>query len=148
MSKLLLLLAGMVVLGGCIHERFYPQATPETQQPPSVEVTATPTEVVVSPTGALPTGEVIEFAVDASEYKFTPKVLNAKVGDRIRLTLTNAGRMPHDWRLDEFSAATQILQPGQTETIEFVASAAGSFEFYCSVNTHRSMGMVGVLNIR
>ena len=49
----------------------------------------------------------------------------------------------HDWVLDEFNAKTKVIQGGQTDTVEFTASKAGTFEYYCSVGQHRQMGMVG-----
>jgi uncharacterized cupredoxin-like copper-binding protein len=47
--------------------------------------------------------------------------------------------------VDEFDARTVIVQPGQTAEVEFVADKTGTFEYYCSVGTHRQMGMVGKL---
>ena len=32
-------------------------------------------------------------------------------------------------------------------TAEFTADKVGSFEYYCSVGSHRSMGMKGVLKV-
>ena len=53
----------------------------------------------------------------------------------------------HDWRLDEFNAATKVLKTGEEETIEFIANKTGQFEYYCSVGTHRQMGMKGTLTV-
>ena len=66
----------------------------------------------------------------------------------MRITLTNGGTMPHDWRVDEFAAATAIVQPGQEDAVEFVADQAGTFEYYCSVGQHRQQGMVGKLIVK
>ena len=55
--------------------------------------------------------------------------------------------MKHDWKVDEFAVATKILSVGEEETIEFVASKAGTFEYYCSVGSHRANGMKGSLTI-
>ncbi|MEY4731380.1 MAG: hypothetical protein RL681_326, partial [Candidatus Parcubacteria bacterium] len=46
-----------------------------------------------------------------------------------------------------FNAATKVLTDGQSETIEFVANKAGTFEYYCSVGSHRQMGMKGTLTV-
>ncbi len=90
-------------------------------------------------------GEVKEFVVTGSNFAFDPSEIRVNQGDTVKITLTNGSTMPHDWRLDEFNAATDIIQPGQEDTIEFVASEAGEFEYYCSVGQHRQMGMVGKL---
>jgi plastocyanin len=90
---------------------------------------------------------VMEFVVEGSEFKFDPQTMTVPVGTKVRIVFKNMGDMTHDWRLDEFSAATAIIGPGQEETIEFVADVAGEYEYYCSVNTHRQMGMVGILTV-
>lgn len=83
--------------------------------------------------------------VSGSNFKFNPAELRVKQGETVRLTFSNPDSMPHDWRVDEFNASTKVITKGQTDTIEFVASKKGTFEFYCSVGQHRQQGMVGKL---
>lgn len=85
------------------------------------------------------------FAVTGtSDFKFSVGEMRVKKGDRVTIVFTNAGGM-HDWKVDEFNAATKVLKAGEVETISFVASKTGSFEYYCSVGNHRAMGMKGTL---
>jgi plastocyanin len=84
------------------------------------------------------------FNVGASNFKFDLAEVKVKQGDKIKIVLTGQG-WPHDWVVDEFDARTVIVQPGQTAEVEFVADKTGTFEYYCSVGTHRQMGMVGKL---
>jgi len=49
--------------------------------------------------------------------------------------------------IDEFGVATKQAQSPDTEVLEFTADKAGSFEYYCSVGTHRAMGMKGTLKV-
>ena len=91
------------------------------------------------------TGEgpgIKEIAVTNQGFDYIPKEIRVRKGDIVRLTYTNGGGF-HDWVLDEFNAATKKLQAGKSETIEFIADRAGSFEFYCSVGDHRARGMWG-----
>ena len=90
---------------------------------------------------------VKEFTVTASNFAFAPKTLSVNKGDTVRITFKNSGGN-HDWVIDEFNARTKVLSAGQSETIEFVANESGSFEYYCSVGTHRQMGMVGTLLVQ
>lgn len=84
------------------------------------------------------------FEVHASNFKFSPTEIKVKKGDTVTIKFMNdAGK--HDWVVDEFKAATKILDAGQNDTITFVADKTGTFEYYCSVGTHRQMGMVGKL---
>lgn len=87
---------------------------------------------------------VKEFTVDASNFAFAPKTLSVNIGDTVRITLKNTQGF-HDLKIDEFNAATKTLNSGEEETIEFVADKTGTFEYYCSIGTHRQMGMVGTL---
>ncbi len=97
-------------------------------------------------TGAvMQVGEVKEFAVDSFEMGFSLKTLTVKKGDTVKITLTNSGKYTHDWVVDEFSARTKVIKNGETDSITFVADKTGSFEYYCSVMTHRQQGMVGKL---
>lgn len=89
-------------------------------------------------------GEVKEFDVTGSPFKFDPASITVKKGDTVRINFTNAEGM-HDWVIDEFNARTKVIKGGESETIEFVADKAGSFEYYCSVGNHRAQGMVGTL---
>ncbi len=92
------------------------------------------------------TGTVKEFTVTGSSFSFSPSTMTVKKGDRVKVTFVNSGGM-HDWKLDEFNAATPVIQGGGSATVEFVADKAGSFEYYCSVGTHRQMGMKGTLTV-
>lgn len=95
-------------------------------------------------TAATTADTVKEFTVTGSNFKFSPTEMKVKQGDTVRVIFKNSGGA-HDWKLDEFNAATKMLQSGQEETIEFVANKTGTFEYYCSVGTHRQMGMKGNL---
>jgi plastocyanin len=85
---------------------------------------------------------VKEITVTNERLVFFPSEIRVNVGDTVRLTFENGGGR-HDWVLDEFDAATEVIRAGQSQTIEFVASEAGEFEFYCSVPGHRQAGMFG-----
>lgn len=93
------------------------------------------------------TGEVREFTVEGGMFYFSPAEIEVNVGDTVRITFKNTEGM-HDWVLDAFNVRTAVLSAGQEETIEFVASRAGTFEYYCSVGNHRAQGMVGNLIVK
>lgn len=118
----------------------------------TTEVRPTPT-VAVAPTGAVIEGsedvdgdvEAKEFTVEGSNFKFSPAEIRVKKGDTVRILFKNVGGMMHDWVVDEFDARTNQIDVGEEEEIEFVADKAGTFEYYCSVGSHRANGMVGKL---
>jgi heme/copper-type cytochrome/quinol oxidase subunit 2 len=84
------------------------------------------------------TGENFRFFMNGVESP----TINVKEGDRVRIEFTSIGGF-HDFVIDEFNAATDQIGAGQTSSVEFVANKKGTFEYYCSVGSHRAMGMKG-----
>ncbi|MEK7103384.1 MAG: cupredoxin domain-containing protein [Patescibacteria group bacterium] len=135
-----------------------PETTTEpTEQPSTTEPMPTTTEQGPIPTVNInggaevtttppPASSVKTFNITGGNFSFSPNVMKVKKGDTVRVNFTNEEGM-HDWKLDEFNAKTPIISAGKTATVEFIASKSGSFEFYCSVNAHRKMGMKGTLTV-
>ena len=90
---------------------------------------------------------VKSFTVVGSNYAFVPNTLEVNKGDTVKITFTNSGGM-HDFKIDEFKVATERLESGDSTTIQFVADKSGTFQYYCSVGTHRAMGMWGTLTVK
>lgn len=94
------------------------------------------------------TGSVKEFTVEGSNFKFLPATMTVNKGDTVKITFKNTGGF-HDFVIDEFKGAkTKQIGANASETIEFVADKAGTFEYYCSVGNHRGMGMKGTLTVK
>ncbi len=89
---------------------------------------------------------VVEFAVSGENFMFAPADLTVKKGQTVKITFTSASGF-HDLVIDEFNVRTKQMQDGGVETVEFVADKTGTFEYYCSVGSHRQMGMVGTLTV-
>ena len=87
---------------------------------------------------------VKEFTVFASNFKFSVGEIKVKKGDKVRIIFKNENGT-HDWVLDEFNVKTKRVPAGESDTVEFVADKTGTFEYYCSVGSHRQMGMKGNL---
>ena len=111
-------------------------ALPQSAESPteSIEESAEPTEE----------NQIKEFTVTGTNYQFSLNEIRVNQGDTVRITFVNGGGL-HDWKIDQFNAATSRLQEGRQETIEFVADQVGQFEYYCSVGNHRALGMKGTL---
>ena len=94
--------------------------------------------------------ETFVFPVTAKNYSFGPAEIKVKKGSKARIELRVEEGF-HDWVLDEFGAHTAQAgstgspqaAAGNTVTAEFVANRAGLFEYYCSVGSHRKLGMIG-----
>lgn len=125
-----------------------PTSTPmptETQAPsPTPSPTPTPTPRAGQSPSPSPAGSVKEFTVTGENFRFSLGEMKVRKGDTVRVTFKSTAGF-HDWTIDEFHAATKQLTAGGQETVSFVADRAGRFEYYCSVGTHRQMGMKGTL---
>lgn len=90
---------------------------------------------------------VKEFTVEGSNFMFSPSTISVNKGDTVKIIFKNTQGF-HDFVVDEFGAATKQIKDPSTETITFVANKTGTFEYYCSVGQHRSMGMKGTLTVK
>jgi plastocyanin len=92
-------------------------------------------------------GAVKEFTVTGSSFAFSPKTITVNKGDTVKINFVNSVGF-HDWVLDAFNVRTPQINAGQSASVTFVADKTGTFEYYCSVGTHRQMGMVGTLTVK
>ncbi len=85
-----------------------------------------------------------EITIEGSPFKFVPAEIKIKKGDKVKVIFKNTAGT-HDFVLSDFNVKTKVLSAGGSETVEFSADKAGTFEYYCSVGNHRAMGMKGNL---
>lgn len=146
------ILIALVVLGGGYwymnSQKTVGEAMPESES--MMEKTDTMTEFA-SPSGASAENGMMEKAreivIEGSEFKFSENTMTLKVGEPVKLVFKNTGNMTHDWVVDELGVRTKVISSGQEDTIEFTPNKAGTFEYYCSVGSHRKMGMKGTLTV-
>lgn len=74
---------------------------------------------------------VHEIRMMAKKYKFDPKKIRVKQGERVRLLITALDRL-HGFRIKKLGIETD-LEKGKETVVEFVAEQAGEFKFKCSV---------------
>ena len=134
-----IIIALIVIIGG------YFLFTSKKMQPINVETQKTQ-QVMETPTTTA-SMNVKSFTVEGGNFTFTPTMITVAKGDTVRITFKNMEGF-HDLVIDEFNAKTKQISAGQEETIEFVADKVGTFEYYCSVGSHRAMGMVGTLEVK
>jgi len=88
-----------------------------------------------------------EFVVTGKNFAFTPSTITVNKGDNVKIVFQNTAGM-HDFKIDEYGVASSKTSDPSEEVIEFTADKAGSFEYYCSVGSHRAMGMKGTLVVK
>lgn len=111
--------------------------------------------------------EVKTLSMSAQEFRFVPNTVTVRVGQPIRLVLTNKGTMSHEFVSPIFKASkdVQILSQGirvesdevgevefargKAVTVELTPTKAGRFEFWCAEKAggklHRDLGMKGTI---
>ncbi|MES2134929.1 MAG: cupredoxin domain-containing protein [Patescibacteria group bacterium] len=151
-STIILIVVIVLAFGGWYYFSQNPPASIEDVAEPVV-TEETPTlppggmetgEIKAEVMSEAPTARVKEFTITGSNFSFAPVAISARAGDRVKITFVNSGGM-HDFKIDEFNVATSKIGGGESAVVEFVADKVGSFEYYCSVGSHRSMGMWGTL---
>lgn len=106
---------------------------PKEETPVAKELPAAPSAIVFNLTG--------------KNFDFSQKNITVKKGDTVTVNFTSESGT-HDWRVDEFGAGTSIVTTGNSTSVTFVADKTGTFEYYCSVGSHRALGMVGTLTVQ
>ncbi|MDP5274870.1 cytochrome C oxidase subunit II [Chengkuizengella axinellae] len=84
-------------------------------------------EEATSKEPAASTGEVKEFTIKASNFEFDQKEIKVNKGDTVKITLENTQG------LHALEVAGYDVEVKDGETITFVASETGEFEYICSI---------------
>lgn len=84
------------------------------------------------------------FNIVAQQFSFSPSTITVNQGDTVVFNLTSID-VPHGFSLPQFNVS-EIITPGETTTVEFVADTTGTFTFACSlVCGSGHAGMTGTL---
>jgi uncharacterized cupredoxin-like copper-binding protein len=95
--------------------------------------------VAVSPS-ALAAAGAQKITLIATDNKYSQPDLTAKANQDITLTLTNQGQAIHNWHVlgvkdkDGKDIATKLLNPGQSDTIDFVITQPGKYKVQCDAH--------------
>ena len=106
-----------------------------------------------------------ELTVIASEWGFRPEGIILQQGEEVRFTLKNDGAIIHNLKVDDlevdviadmssggFSADEgELLVGADSEdigTITFIPLEPGEYTFFCSIGSHRQLGMEGSLIVQ
>jgi len=111
-----------------------------------IQTIVEPRSVPFSPPKENTVGVVREFTITGQNFSFAPSLISVRKGDKVKITFNNTEGF-HDFKIDKYGLATKQTKSPSQEVLEFTADKVGSFEYYCSVGTHRSMGMKGTLKV-
>lgn len=78
----------------------------------------------------------------AEDINWNITAINAKVGQPIEITFTNAGALDHNLVIEELGVDI-LLASGQTEVVTVTVDHPGTIPYICSIPGHEEAGMVG-----
>lgn len=102
-------------------------------------------------------------ALKLEDIKFDKTALSATKGQALTINLTNAGALDHDFTIEKIDAKATLdgkdakdakyavhamMKSMATGKLEITPSAAGTFEFFCTVAGHKEAGMKGTLTVQ
>ena len=115
-----------------------------------------------TPSNITPIGpRVINVALQ--EFGFQPAEIPVKVGQPVKIILKNNGTVTHDFSSTDAMVTVMnsqgamhdmdnmnlmmhaAVEAGQSGSIEFTPTQAGTYTFWCTVAGHKEAGMVGKL---
>lgn len=79
-----------------------------------------------------PARAATELTLEASNWQFSPKVVEAHVGVPVTLHITSKEGM-HGISSDELGISNTMLPPGKTVTVTFTPTKAGTYVVHCSL---------------
>lgn len=95
----------------------------------------------------------------AGGLHLVPEIVNAKVGDTLKFTVTNSGESPHNFKVcgdgeSPLESCTDtwgfsgMIQPNATAIVSATPTKAGTFDYYCYIPGHKGAGMAGKLVVQ
>jgi len=93
-----------------------------------------------------PTPTPLEIKIDSTEFRFDPNTITVKVGQPVRVLVTNTGALEHTFTINDLGV-DEPTPIGQTVTVEFTPTQSGTFELVCTVPGHKEAGMVGTVTV-
>ncbi|NOH04906.1 MAG: hypothetical protein HND47_24525 [Chloroflexi bacterium] len=114
--------------------------------------------VVLSACGG---GASTNLTLELNDFTFTPNTFTVPAGEEITLTVSNKGKVEHEFVIMKLGTEVSIpfndddegniyweveLEPGESETVSFTApSETGEYQVSCGTPGHHEAGMVGKL---
>lgn len=84
----------------------------------------------------------------SDNYRFDPPNVTVKANQPATVTLRNTGSLAHDWTVQGMTSPVSVrANGGQTQSVTFTPTQAGTFKVVCAEPGHEQAGMVGQLTV-
>jgi plastocyanin len=84
------------------------------------------------------TSNLAAHQVQVRDFSYSPNTLTNMVNDPITITVTNAGPAPHTFTISGVADSGSI-PAGQTRTVQFTPTQAGTLTFFCTIHGQGTM---------
>ena len=86
----------------------------------------------------------------ATEMRFNPNRIDARVGQPLTMTIVNHGAQRHDLAFPSIEmpglrGVETLTMPGQSVTLTLTFDHTGSYVFICTIPGHAASGMTGAV---
>ena len=88
-------------------------------------------------------------ALSEAEYRFTPNTLAIAKSGGVMITIANRGTIVHSFEIASVNGKpvrAADIQPGSSASVT-VTLKPGSYTFFCPIDGHRGLGMIGTINV-
>ena len=91
--------------------------------------------------------EIEEIIVKGSEFAFSPSTITVTVGEQVTINFQNEGSAIHNLVIEGLGVSSRTIGGDNSDIVEFIAPASGTYTVFCSVPGHRAAGMIGSLKV-
>ena len=102
--------------------------------------------------GASSGGSVLRtIQISEKEYSLTPGTVAVAKPGTYAFEVTNKGKITHAFTIAANGGGNAVtsgdIQPGSHKTVRYTFKAGASYEMYCPIDGHKSMGMAGTISV-
>jgi len=88
-----------------------------------------------------------EIVLTAKDFSITPSKINVKKGDKLRITFKNDGLFAHNLVINGLGVKIDSVKSGEESSVEILVTKTGDFQFECTVDGHKDLGMQGTITV-
>jgi uncharacterized cupredoxin-like copper-binding protein len=93
-----------------------------------------------------------QIEIVATEMRFSPNRIDARVGQPMVITIVNRGSQRHDLafpatEMPNLQGVETLTMPGQSTRLTMTFDKPGTFPFLCTIPGHAASGMTGALYV-
>jgi len=88
-----------------------------------------------------------EIVLTAKDFSITPNKVNVKKGDKLKIIFKNEGLFAHNFAIEGLGVKIDSVKSGEESSVDITATKIGNFQFECTVDGHKDLGMQGTIAV-